>query len=270
MMHDRGFLISLGFLLLLTAFTLLSPWILPGDPFTPQADPLRSPSDFPPLGTDSLGRDFTIRLIHGTRMTILAATVAAMITIASGVALALLATLAGGVTDRLIVWMVNASLAIPGLLFALLLTASLGPGFRTVVLAVGFGLVPGFTRLARTVFLQVKQEDYITAARSIGARPLGIALKHILPNALSGILSISALHFSWSVMGITTLTFLGLSGDPSIPELGSMLNTGRLHLQIAPHLSILPGVLISLLILSIYRISDGLSAYPVVDATPPD
>jgi ABC-type dipeptide/oligopeptide/nickel transport system permease subunit len=240
------------------AASWLLPLVLPSDPFKPVADPLLSGRIFPPLGTDALGRDFLSRILYGSRMTLSAGALSASITIISGIALGLIASSTKNWIDRIILGFVNAALAIPGLLFALLLTAGMGPGFRTVILAIGFGLVPGYTRLARSVFLQIRQSEYITAARSIGMRPMRISIRHILPNAMSGVASFSALHFSWAIMGITTLTFLGLSGDPSIPELGALLNSGRQHLQIAPHLSFIPGLIISLTILAIYRLSDAL------------
>jgi ABC-type dipeptide/oligopeptide/nickel transport system permease subunit len=254
-----GWRLSLLWLSVFCIIALLLPLIVPLDPFQPVDEPLKSPSDYPPLGTDALGRDFMSRLILGSRMTLGASFLATVITIASGLTLAVIASMSKGIFDRLIMAMINASLAIPGLLFAFLLTASMGAGFRTVILAIGFGLAPGYARLARTVLIQVRQEEYITAARSIGMRPLRIGFRHLLPNAIRGVASFSALHFSWSILGITTLTFLGLSGDPSIPELGTLLNAGRLHLQGTPHLSIFPGILISLTVLAIYRFSEGRS-----------
>ncbi len=244
------------------ATLILLGWVLPLihplEPFQPIADPLLSPLSRPPLGTDALGRDFLSRIVFGVQLTLQAGVLAASITILSGIVLAMLAVLSKAWIDRLILGLINAGLAIPGLLFALLLTASLGPGYQTVILAVGFGLVPGYARLARSVFLQVRQAEYIVAARAVGSRPFRIAMQHILPNAISGIASTSALHFSWAIMGITTLTFLGLSGDPSIPELGALLNVGRQHLQTAPQLALIPGTLISLTILAIYRLGDAL------------
>ncbi|MCJ7825355.1 MAG: ABC transporter permease [Anaerolineales bacterium] len=251
-----GFWVSTAWLVLIVAAAWLLPLLLPGDPFQPVADPLLLPHAYPPLGTDALGRDFMIRIVFGSRTTLNAGILAASITIFSGLVLSLTASFFGGWIDLLILGSMNAALAIPGLLFALLLTASMGPGFGTVILAVGFGLVPGYARLARTVFQQVRQAVYILAARALGMSPLRIALYHILPNAIRGVASFSALHFSWAIMGITTLTFLGLSGDPSIPEWGAMLDSGRQHLQTAPHLALIPGALISLTILAVYRLSE--------------
>ena len=254
-----GFWVSIAWLASILVAAALLPTLMLGDPYQPVADPLLSPRAHPPLGTDALGRDFMVRLVYGSRITLSAGLLAATITILCGLGLGLTASFSTGWIDRIILGGVNAALAIPGLLFALLLSASMGPGFRTVVLAIGMGLVPGYTRLARTVFLQIRQAEYITAARSIGMNNLRIALRHILPNALRGVASFSALHFSWAIMGITTLTFLGLSGDPSIPEWGVMLDNGRQFIQIAPHLALIPGVLISSTILAVYRLSEDLS-----------
>jgi ABC-type dipeptide/oligopeptide/nickel transport system permease subunit len=258
MKHSWDFWASLAWLLSITLIAFCLPILLPGDPYTPTGDPLLTPRHFPPLGTDALGRDFMTRVIYGARTTLSAGFLAASITILSGIALGLLTAISVGWIDRLILGGVNAALAIPGLLFALLLSASMGPGFRTVILAIGFGMVPGYTRLARSVFQQIKQAEYIQAARSLGMSTSRIAIHHILPNAIIGVSSFSALHFSWAILGITTLTFLGLIGDPSIPEWGTMLDAGRQYLQTAPHLALIPGALISTTILAVYRLSEDL------------
>lgn len=258
MSRQRGVWLSVSWLILLYLASWLIPLALPADPFQPVAEPLLTPRAHPPFGTDALGRDFLSRLIYAVRMTLNAGMLAAAITILSGITLALIAALSKSWFDQILMGILNAALAIPGLLFALLLTASMGPGFRTVILAIGFGLVPGYARLARAMFLQVRGAEYIDAARSLGSKPARIAIVHLLPNALSGVAASSALHFSWAIMGITTLTFLGLSGDPSIPELGALLDAGRQYLQIAPHLALLPGSILSLTILAIFRVSEAL------------
>ena len=257
MRRNAGFWVSVAWLVTICTLAWLIPIIWTQDPFDPVAPHLLSLGSFPPLGTDALGRNFFSRILYASRTTLGATVLSASITIVSGIVLGLVAAISQAWIDRLMLGMINAALAIPGLLFAFLLTAGMGPGFRTVILAIGFGLSPGYARLSRSVFLQIRQEEYITSARAIGMKPARIALYHILPNALSGVASFSALHFSWAIMGITTLTFLGLSGDPSIPELGALLNSGRQHLQSAPHLAIIPGILISLTILAIYRLSEA-------------
>ncbi len=258
MKKSLGVWLSLLWLVSLGATAWLAPLILPIEPFQPVAEPLLPPGSYPPLGTDALGRDFMDRLLLGSQRSLSAGVLAAGMAILTGLFLSLIATVSGKWVDGLVIGVINAALAIPGLLFALLLTASMGPGFRTVIIAIGIGLAPGYARLARSVFQQIRQAEYITAARSMGSSSLRIIMQHILPNAIRGLASFSALHFSWALMGITTLTFLGLSGDPSVPEWGVLLDSGRQYLQTAPRLAMVPGLLISLTVLAVYRLSEQL------------
>jgi ABC-type dipeptide/oligopeptide/nickel transport system permease subunit len=244
---------------MISLLALIAPALMPHDPFTPVALPLQPAGIDLPLGTDSLGRDFLSRIIAGSRVTLGSGFLAALVTILSGLMLGLVSTLPRRWIDQLIIGLTNAALAIPGLLFALLLTARMGASFTTVILAIGIGLIPGYTQLARSVFHQVLSETYIDAARALGVPALQIGFRHVLPNAVRGVASFSALHVSWALLGITTLTFLGLSGDPSVPEWGAMLDAGRPFLQTAPRLVWIPGALISLTILSIFRISEELN-----------
>lgn len=253
-----GVRLSLLWLLVIATSAWLIPSVVPIEPYQPVADPLLPPSSYPPLGTDGLGRDFSSRILLGSQRTLSAGILAAGLTILTGLFLSLIASVSGKWVDGFVTGAINAALAIPGLLFALLLTASMGPGFRTVIIAIGIGLAPGYARLARGVFQQIRQAEYITAARSMGMSPLRITTHHILPNAVRGLASFSALHFSWALMGITTLTFLGLSGDPSVPEWGVMLDSGRQFIFTAPRLAFIPGLLISLTVLAVYRLSEHL------------
>jgi ABC-type dipeptide/oligopeptide/nickel transport system permease subunit len=251
--------LSLLWILSISLVALMAPSLVLHDPFTPVDHPLQPSGIQTPLGTDSLGRDFLSRIIAGARVTLGSGFLAALITIISGLILGLVSTLPRRWIDQVIVGLTNAALAIPGLLFALLLTARLGASFTTVILAIGIGLIPGYTQLARSVFHQILGETYIDAARALGMPALHIGFRHVLPNAIRGVASFSALHVSWALLGITTLTFLGLSGDPSIPEWGAMLDAGRPFLQTSPRLVWIPGALISLTILSIFRVSEELN-----------
>jgi ABC-type dipeptide/oligopeptide/nickel transport system permease subunit len=253
--------LSLTWLVLIGLIALGAPLIMPHDPTIPVGEPLLPNGIQAPLGTDSLGRDFLSRLIAGAQVTLGSGFLAALITIIAGLALGLVSTLPVKWIDELIVSLNNAALAIPGLLFALLLTARMGASFTTVILAIGIGQTPGYARLARSVFQQILKERYIDAARAVGMPAWQIGLRHVLPNAMRGLASFSALHISWALMGITTLTFLGLSGDPSIAEWGAMLDAGRPFLQTAPRLSLIPGALISITILATFRISEELNGY---------
>ncbi|MGD8864810.1 MAG: ABC transporter permease, partial [Anaerolineales bacterium] len=183
-----------------------------------------------------------------------AALLATTITLIIGASLGLLAVLYPHWIDSIILTFSNAALAIPGLLLAMLFVAAMGPGYLTVILAIGLGGAPGFVRLSRSVFAQISGEGYVEVARALGASKFRIAFKHILLNAIGPLTSLCTTYFAWAFMGITTLTFLGLAGDPSIPEWGAMMNSGRAYLIQAPWLALIPGTLISITILAVHHI----------------
>jgi ABC-type dipeptide/oligopeptide/nickel transport system permease subunit len=137
--------------------------------------------------------------------------------------------------------------------------AVLGAGIEAVILAVGLGLTPGFARLARQALAQVRSEPYVAAAGALGAGGMDRARRHMLPNALPRLLSLATTHYAWAFAGITTLTFLGLSGDASRPEWGAMLNAARPYLRDAAWLALFPGAAIVATILSIHALGGWLA-----------
>jgi ABC-type dipeptide/oligopeptide/nickel transport system permease subunit len=187
-----------------------------------------------------------------------ASILATAITILVGGLTGLVAASLGGWVDRVILGVINSALAIPSLLLAMLLVAGLGPRLTTIILAVGFGGAPGFARIARSVFLQIREQSFITAARSLGADWKWISLYHLLPNSRSQLLSLSTTNVAWAFMGTTALTFLGLAGDPSLPEWGAMLDSGRIHILGSPWLAFWPGMAIAITILSIHTVGSYL------------
>jgi peptide/nickel transport system permease protein len=240
-----------GWLVLVLLGAVLSPLLAPSDPIQPVGAPLDAPGDTAILGTDALGRDLWSRLLHGARFSLGGALLAASLAVGLGGTFGLTAAMQGGWVERTIAWGTNAMLAIPGLLLALMLLTALGPGAATIVLAVGLGGAPGFARLSRSIFQAARQSDYVRAAHALGAGRLWVAIHHVLPNARTALLSLATTHVAWAFLGTTTLSFLGLAGDPSLPEWGAMLNEGRSHLIDAPHLALWPGSAIALSVLSI-------------------
>jgi ABC-type dipeptide/oligopeptide/nickel transport system permease subunit len=198
-------------------------------------------------------------MVWGGRLSLGMSFAAAALTILVGTAAGLAAAAWRGLVERVVLFSANAMLAVPGLLLALLIAAAIGQGLPAVILAVGLGGVPGYARLARTAFLQVQSEDFIDAARALGAAEARIAVGHLLPNAGPTLLSLATIHYAWAFLGTTTLAFLGLAGDPSIPEWGVMLNAGRASLVDAPWLAIIPGLAISLTILSVHHLGEYLA-----------
>jgi peptide/nickel transport system permease protein len=257
-----GRLLPALWMALVVITSLAAPVFAHASPLQPVGSPLTPPSVGAPLGTDALGRDLLARLLYGGRLSLGTSFVAVLLTILVGGAAGMAAALVGGWPDRVIVWTANSALAIPGLLLALLLVAAVGPGTPAVVMAVGLGGAPGFARLARSLFLQVKQDGFVAAAAAMGADLAWIAGRHVFPNAQPQLISLMATHYAWALMGVVTLTFLGLGGDPSIPEWGAMLNAGRADLIGAPWVALWPALAISLTVLSVHALADQIGSTP--------
>lgn len=255
--------LSAAWLALVIVLLALAPFVARFDPAQPVGPPLSGPQTPTWLGTDLLGRDLWARLVWGGRLSLVSSLLAAGVMVGLGGLAGLTAAVLRGWAEKVILWSANAMLAVPGLLLALLFVAGIGPGLPAVVLAVGLGGAPGFARLARTIFLQVKQGDYVTAATALGAGRAYIAVNHLLPNARPALLSLATTHFAWALMWTTTLTFLGLAGDPSVPEWGAMLNAGRANLLVTPWPAVFPALAISLTVLSIHTLGSRLAQFPV-------
>jgi peptide/nickel transport system permease protein len=240
----------------LALVAILAPTLAPFNPRLPVGEALALPGGMTLLGTDALGRDILSRLIFGTRYSVGSTLLATGITIMLGLSLSLWATVGHGIFDRLLLGMANTGLAIPGLLLAMLLVAALGPGLPTVILAVGLGGAPGYFRLSRSILRGYMHEGYVDAAQAMGAGRTRIALYHLLPNALSQLLTLSMTHYAWAFLGTTTLTFLGLAGDPALPEWGAMLDSARTYLVQFPLQALLPGLLISLTVLAFHQLGE--------------
>jgi peptide/nickel transport system permease protein len=251
-------LLSFAWLLIVLLVSVFGPAFSKLSPIQPVDTPLTPPSQHPPMGTDAFGRDLWVRMMYGSRTSPWTALLATAITVLVGGLVGLIAASVGGWIDQAILGVVNAALAIPRLLLAMLLVTGLGPSLSTVILAVGFGGAPGFTRLTRTIFLQIRERGYVQAAEALGASRTWNAIHHLLPNARDQILSLTTTHYAWAFMGTTTLTFLGMAGDPSIAEWGAMLDSGRLHLLEAPWVALWPGFAISFTILSIHVVGEWL------------
>jgi peptide/nickel transport system permease protein len=254
MRPTRSVWISAGWLAATALTCGLAPVLNRSSPVLPAAEPLLRPAVFPPMGTDDLGRDEWARWLHGGRLSLLASLSAAALAVAIGTGAALLAQGIGGAADATVVGGSSAAMAIPGLLLALLLVAILGPGADTLILAVGLGLAPGFARLARQALVRVRAEAFVGAAEAMGAGGMETARRHLFPNALPHLLSLATTHYAWAFAAMTTLTFLGLAGDISRPEWGSMLNAARPYLRDAAWLAFFPAAGIAATILSVHTI----------------
>lgn len=258
--HDPLAVTGLTIMALIILLTLVAPQIYSWDEIinVSYETKLLPPSAAHPFGTDNLGRDQLGRVIWGGRESLRAGYLVVLIGLGGGTVLGLISGFAGGWVDNLIQRMVDVLLAIPGILLALSVVGALGPGLVQVMLAVGLANVPDYTRLIRGSVLEAKENEYVRAARVLGASNRRIMFRHILPNVIGPILVYATLGLGIAIMITAGLSYLGLGAQPPSPEWGAMLNLGRQFMRHAWWMPVFPGVAVVIAVLSINLIGDGL------------
>ena len=211
-----------------------------------------------PLGTDRQGRDVLSRIIVGTRYSIAVAVAVTAIGGLFGCLVGLVAGYRGGWIDGLLMRTVDASLTFPGILLALVLVASMGPGLSVVVLVLAFSVWPRFSRLVRGEVLSWKERDFVALARVAGGRGPYIAMRHILPNTLNSIVVLATLQIGWAIVIEATLGFLGVGIPPPTPTWGNIVADGRTYISSAWWISVWPGIAITLVVLAFNTLGDWL------------
>lgn len=231
-------------------------------PFDPTDQDLRAslqgPSTTHWLGTDEFGRDILSRIMAGTIPTFGIAVLGVAIGFAVGVSLGALAGHLGGVTDAVVMRLIDIQLAIPGIILAIVIITVLGVGMAPLILAVGIFSIPGFARIARAGVLVTKEADYVEAAHSIGASGARVLLRHTLPNTVAPIIVQTSLRTATAILIASSLSFLGLGAQPPSPEWGAMLSASRDYLQSNPHTAVFPGIAVALAVLGFNLLGDGL------------
>jgi glutathione transport system permease protein len=246
-------------LLLLILTAVSAPWIAPYRPAAPDYDNvLAGPSLRHLCGTDTFGRDIFSRILWGGRISLTVGFVSVALGGLVGMALGLAAGFFGGVTDSLIMRVVDVLLAFPGILLAIGVVALLGPGIDNDIYAIATFSVPVFARLVRGSTLALKQMLYVQAARSIGVRATVLMLRHILPGTLPSVIVYCSLRIGTSILTAAALSFIGLGAPPPSPEWGAMLAEGRSYLGVADQIMLFPGLAIFITVLAFNLLGDGL------------
>jgi peptide/nickel transport system permease protein len=258
-LRNRLAAVGLIIVLWISLTAILAPQLATHDPFQMNlADRLMRPSAEHWLGTDSYGRDIFTRLVYGGRIAMRVALGAVLLAVVIGVPIGALSGFAGGYVDTLIMRGIDTFLAFPGRLLAITLVAVLGPTFFTLCLAIGITSIPGYARVVRAGVLSQKEKEYVEAARMTGESEVRILFYQILSNCMAPILVLVSLDFAHAILVESSLSFLGLGLPPPAPSWGLMLSEARGYMELAPHVAIIPGLVISITILGFNLIGDGL------------
>ncbi|AVQ19819.1 nickel transporter permease [Fusobacterium mortiferum] len=219
---------------------------------------LQGPSAAHWLGTDEFGRDIFARLVHGTRVSLQVGIVAVGISIVIGGILGAVAGYYGGKLDNTIMRIMDIFLAVPSILLAIAIVSALGPSIINLMLAISISSVPSYARIVRASVLSIRDQEFIEAAKAIGASNTRIIFRHIIPNSLAPVIVQATLGVASAILSTAGLSFIGLGIQPPAPEWGSMLSGGRQYLRYAWWVTTFPGVAIMITILSLNLLGDGL------------
>jgi peptide/nickel transport system permease protein len=253
--------VTVGFVVIVATIlcAIFAPQLAPYDPLkTNLTAMLQPPSSAHLLGTDEVGRDILSRLIYGSQMSLLVGIVAVSLAGFVGMGLGLVAGYSGGWINTIIMRFIDALLSFPPLVLMLAIAAILGSGVFNVLVALGVGMMPTYTRLMYAQVTSLREGEYITAARSLGADHWRIMLRHLLPNAFPPLLVLITVNLGTAIMMEASLSFLGIGILPPTPTWGSMVSSGQRFLLDNPLISFMPGVAILLVVLAFNMVGDGL------------
>jgi len=263
--RDRGGMIGMILFVLIVFTAIFAPVIAPHDPLKQNLRAAKQPPAWQeggsweyPLGTDTLGRDMFSRIIFGTRVSLTVGFFGVLIAGTLGLVAGLVAGYKGGRADSVIMGVVNIFLAIPYLVFVVVVAAILGRSLINVILIFGITDSPIFARVTRGEVLRIRESGYVESATSAGAGTSRILFDHILPNLIGPLITLATFEMSAMIFYEAGLSFLGLSVPPSVPSWGNMLQVGRQYLTIYPWIATWPGVAIAITALAFNLLGDWL------------
>lgn len=265
MLNNRSFAIGLLIITSLGIVALLAPWLAPHDPYLQNTANRMVPpfwhetgSWTHPLGTDRLGRDYLSRLIYGTRISLFIGLVVALISGLIGTTLGVLAGYFGGRVDAVVSYLLTTRLAMPVVLVALAMASLIGGSMLTVTLLLGLLLWDRFAVVARSATQQLRDAEYVQAARALGCPLHYILLREVLPNIAGALIVVATLEVANAILLEATLSFLGMGVQPPLPSWGLMIAEGKAYMFFQPWVITIPGSALFMLVLAINLLGDGL------------
>jgi peptide/nickel transport system permease protein len=267
-LRNKSVVIGSVIIFLLVLIALIGPWITPMDPLQQDIwERYAAPQGIWVdgewntryiLGADELGRDLLSRLIVGARVSLMVGLVATGISLVFGVFLGALAGYVGGWVDDVIMRVMDVLLALPGILLAIAIVAALGPNIVNAMIAIAIVRIPTMARVVRSDVLAVKTEEFVEAAKALGQNHAIVLFKHILLNAWAPALVLATLGMGTAIVAEAALSFLGLGTQPPQVSWGRMLSVGREAIRSAPHVTLYPGIAITIVVLGFSLLGDGL------------
>lgn len=257
--RNKMAVLGLFIFLFMIVIAIFAPVIAPYDHLqTNLSESLQTPSAAHWFGTDEFGRDILSRILYGARVSLMVGVIAVGISLLLGTTLGLIAGYLGGKWDDAIMRFTDILLAFPSILLAIAIMTGLGRGVGNAMVAIGIVGIPVYARIVRGQVLAVRSQEYVEAARSIGAKPVRLILRHILPNVVAPLIVQASLGMSTAILEAAALGFLGLGVQPPQAEWGDMIAHGRRFINNAAYMIYFPGIAISLTVLGLNLFGDGL------------
>ncbi|MCW5300236.1 ABC transporter permease [Herbaspirillum lusitanum] len=265
MLGHRGLVLGAAILAVIVLAALFAPLLAPHDPFEQNVSQRLIPPIWNALGswdhvlgTDKLGRDYLSRLIYGARVSLIIGCAAALISGVIGTTLGVLAGYFGGRVDALISYVITTRLSMPVVLVALAMASLVGGSLKVVIILLGLLLWDRFAVVTRSATQQLRDAEFIAAAKAIGASTPYILVREILPNIMSALIVVITLEMAHAILLEATLSFLGLGVQPPTPSWGLMVSEGKSYMFFKPWVIVIPGVALAILVLAINLVGDGL------------